>query len=120
VAALGLANLLLAAALFLSEGAVPGIYEPSTTLAPGADARVTIADWRVRDGPGLDATALWALSVGDDLTVTGEPIAADERQWWPVSLERGDDQARGYVAAEGIAAERQTPLDRLRSAIGRD
>lgn len=120
VAALGLANLLLAAALFLSEGAVPGIYEPSTTLAPGADARVTIADWRVRDGPGLDATALWALSVGDDLTVTGEPIAADGRQWWPVSLERGDDQARGYVAAEGIAAERQTPLDRLRSAIGRD
>lgn len=118
VALVGVANLLLAAILFVSSGAVPGLYEPSPALAPGAAARVTVADWRVRQAPGLDATALWALAVGDELSVTGEAVTADGHRWWPVSLERGGGETRGFVAEEGIGAERRAPLDRLRAALG--
>ncbi|MDP9366322.1 MAG: hypothetical protein M3Q10_19220, partial [Chloroflexota bacterium] len=88
-------------------------------LVPGAEARVVIQDSRVREAPGLAATALWALDEGERIEVTGEAVAGDDgRRWWPVTVELDGGTAAGYMAEEGIAAERRTPLERLANAIG--
>lgn len=117
--AVGAVDLLLAGALLLGRGELPGVYDPGpAALAPGASARVVEPDSRVRDGPGLAATPLWALATGERVAITGEAVAGDGRRWWPVSVDREGGAAEGYMAEEGIAAERRSPLRRLGEALG--
>ena len=120
VVAVGVVDALLASALLLGQGELPGVYEPDPpVLVSGAEARVVIQDSRVREAPGLAATALWALDEGERIEVTGEAVAGDDgRRWWPVAVELDGGMATGYMAEEGIAAERRTPLERLANAIG--
>lgn len=116
VAAFGAADALLAIALVLGHGAIPGLYEPDVTLHAGSIARVTVSDSRLRDAPGLATNALWALEPGDRVTVTGPSLPNDGHRWWPVAVQRSGAMVEGYMAADGIAAE--TPLERIERAVG--
>ncbi len=120
VVAVGIVDALLAVGLLLGRGELPGVYEPGpAALGPGTRARVVVQDSRVRDAPGVEGTALWALDEGERVEVTGAALAsADGLSWWPVSVEREGGSATGYMAGAGIAAERATPLDRVRAALG--
>lgn len=118
VAAIGLLDAGLAALLFLTQGVIPGLYEPAATLGPGSTARVVVDDLRMRDGAGLATTARLVLAEGERVTVTGDPVPGDGRAWLPVAREGDGATFSGFVAAEGLAPA--TPLERLRDAIGLD
>lgn len=120
VVGIGALNLLLALSLLVGRGELPGIYEPDPpSLGPGASARVVAQDSRVRDGPGLTATAVWALDQGERVEVTGAAVVADDgRRWWPVVIDRNGGPSDGYMAEEGLVADRPSPWQRVRDAIG--
>jgi len=118
VVAVGVVDALLAAVLFLTQGAIPGLYEPAATPAPGTTASVVIDDLRLRDGAGLATTARLALAAGERVTVTGAPVPGDGHTWLPITRDQDGATVAGFVAAEGLAPA--TPLERLRQAVGID
>jgi len=118
VAALLLANLLLAGALVLARGELPGLYAPAAELRPGATARAIADDLLVRAGPSFAAPAIGQLAAGTRVELTGEPIAADDESWWPVAASVDGVPLEGYTAGGWLEPVRPpAPLERLRAAL---
>ena len=97
------ANVLLALALLVNHGTLPGVIAADATLAAGHEARVVAESFRIRAEPGLNATTLTMVETDDVLAITGGAIAKDGRTWWPVAFTDGNDPIQGYIAEEGIA-----------------
>jgi serine/threonine-protein kinase len=114
VAVVAALDLLVALFLILTRGVLPGLYEPTPTLHPGATASVAADALLVRDAPGLAANPVGQLDAGDRVTVTGPDQSIDGTVWWPIATEQDEAPVAGYAAADWLWPERATPLDRLR------
>lgn len=101
-AVVAIGNLLLALALLVDHGTLPGVIAADATLAAGHEAQVVAESFRIRAAPGLDAETLTLVEAGDRLTITGDATANDGRTWWPVRLD-DNDRLQGFIAQEGIA-----------------
>jgi predicted Ser/Thr protein kinase len=108
--ALALANLLLALALFVDRGEVPGLIAGDATLHAGGRARVVANSYRLRAEPGLDTAELTSLDAGDQLTITGEAVNVDGLVWWPAEVDENGQTLDGYIAQDGIAAVPESGL----------
>ncbi|MER3438611.1 MAG: hypothetical protein C4346_14060, partial [Chloroflexota bacterium] len=79
VAALLVANVLLAGMLFATQGAVPGLIEPHATLSPGSFARVTTLEGlNIRSAPGYDAPAVRVVAAGWDQRSSATAISGGQ------------------------------------------
>lgn len=115
IAVVAAANLLLALALIVDHGTLPGVIAADATLAAGRNAEVVAESFRVRAEPGLSSDTLTMVEAGDVLAITGDSVERDDRVWWPVTFRQGDDQIQGYIAEEGIAPiENDDLIDKVR------
>jgi hypothetical protein len=105
VAALAVANLMLAAIIWFDHGSLPGLGA-SGNLAPGKHANVITDDLRIRTGPGFNAGELTFVGTGDEVLITGAASTADNEKWWPVEITQNGQIVDGYVWQGGIEVER--------------
>ncbi|MGD9712547.1 MAG: serine/threonine protein kinase [Thermomicrobiales bacterium] len=117
--ALVVANALLAGVLYFQRGTVPGIYEGEREFRNGASALVISETLNVREAPGLSGAALYTLQAGTDVTITGDPVLADNEIWWPVEVAGLTNSVSGYVWQGGIQPEVTTGRQRLEDLIGK-
>ncbi len=102
VVAFGVVNILLALILLNNAGSLPGLTAGDPALHEGSEARVVAESFRFRAGPGLSYATLTMVHAGDRLEITGDPVDADGRIWWPVEATVEGDGLEGFIAAEGI------------------
>jgi mannose-6-phosphate isomerase-like protein (cupin superfamily) len=69
------------------------------SFVTGATVTVTNDDVRLRSGPSTSASIVAGLAAGQTLTVTGEPVEADDITWVPVVDPENADR-KGFVSAE--------------------
>jgi tRNA A-37 threonylcarbamoyl transferase component Bud32 len=114
VAVVAALDLLVALFLFVTRGALPGVYEPVAILQPGATARVAADALLIRESPGLAGNPVGQLNADERVSVTGPEQSVDGTVWWPVVSAQDGTPVAGYAAADRLRPERATPLDRLR------
>jgi Bacterial SH3 domain len=121
VAALVVANLMLAAITWYDRGELPGLGSAGN-LEPGAKANVIVDDLNVRASPGRDADVVGFVGEGDQVVIVGDAASAAGETWWPVEISANGQTLSGFVWEEGIEAERagisgtiRTQIDRLKA-----
>jgi eukaryotic-like serine/threonine-protein kinase len=124
VAALAVANLMLAAIIWISRGSLPGVGA-SGNLEPGKHANVITDDLRIRTGPGFNAGELTFVGAGDEVLITGNASTADNEKWWPVEITQNGQTIDGYVWQGGIEVDRSgisgaidARIERIKQAPG--
>jgi hypothetical protein len=122
VAALVVANIMLAAIVWIDQGSLPGLGS-SGQLKAGTTANVTTEGLRIRTNPGLDAEIVSFLAEGDQIEIIGIAVPADGQTWWPVEVTQNSQVIQGYVSQEGIEGTRSglsgaidKRIDRLKNA----
>jgi tRNA A-37 threonylcarbamoyl transferase component Bud32 len=120
VAALVVANVMLAAITWYDRGELPGLGSAGH-IVPGAKASVVVDDLNIRASPGREAAVLGFVGEGDQVVIVGDAATAAGEKWWPVEINENGQVLSGYVWEEGIEAKRsglsgaiQTQLDRLK------
>jgi serine/threonine protein kinase len=117
VMAMAVANLFLAAVLYINRGSVPGLIDGESDLQAGSQARVTVADLNFRGEPGLSSPSMALLEKGTMVKITGHHVEADAEVWWPVSLESGGRTLMGYLWEGGIEPQDVSLRKRLDRAL---
>jgi len=74
------------------------------TFTVGQTVYVNDTDVRLRDAPTTDSNIVTGLTIGQALTITGEPTVADDITWWPV-VSPDDDSYTGWVAEQFLSTE---------------
>jgi tRNA A-37 threonylcarbamoyl transferase component Bud32 len=118
VAALVVANLMLAAITWYDRGELPGLGSAGA-LESGAKANVIVDDLNIRDGPGRDASILGVVGQGDQVLIVGDSTTAEDAKWWPVELSANGQTLRGFVWEDGIEAERSGLSGAIEAQIDR-
>ncbi|MGH2562382.1 MAG: serine/threonine protein kinase [Thermomicrobiales bacterium] len=114
--AFALLNLLLALAIMMRDGDLPGLGG-GEELGAGDRARVITDGLRIRASPGVFSPQIGLASAGDELDVTGEPEMFDGEPWWPITYEYDGEAVDGYVWGGGLEARRDGVLDAVRDAV---
>ena len=121
VAALVVANLMLAAITWFDRGELPGLGAVGK-LEPGAKANVIVDDLNIRAGPGRDTSVLGFVGQGDEVLIVGDSTTSEDAKWWPVEISANGGTLSGYVWEDGIEAERsglsgaiQAQIDRVKT-----
>lgn len=65
---------------------------------------VNESDVRLRDAPTTESNIVAGLTLGQELTITGEAVSADDIIWWPVTS-TVDATFTGWVAEQFLAGE---------------
>ena len=91
-------NLLLAVLLYVDRGEVPGLIAGEATLGPGATARVTTDESRLRGGPSTDDEILVLLPLDQAVEISAAAETVDGERWWPVTADIDGVAYEGYVA----------------------
>lgn len=115
VAALAVANVMLAAIVWFEQGSLP-VLGASAELKTGETADVTVEDLNVRAEPGRDAGELTVVQTSDEVLITGEATTVGGEKWWPVEVMQDGRTIYGYVWQGGIEPKRSGPkteIDRL-------
>lgn len=113
------ADLLLAMMLFVSQGRVPGLYEPPVGLSVGSNAVVAVEELVVRDRPSTDGAAIGMAQLGEPVRIEHNAVDANGERWWPVSVDKNGADLTGFVWSGGLeGGERQTPLAWMRDKLG--
>ncbi|MGH2531991.1 MAG: serine/threonine protein kinase [Thermomicrobiales bacterium] len=115
-AAFALLNLMLALAIFVRDGEVPGIGG-GEGLGPGDRARVVTDGLRVRAAPGVFSAQIGLVSAGDELVVTGEAEMVDGEPWWPVASAGDGASVDGYVWGGGLEPRSDGVFDAVRDTV---
>ncbi|CAA9534652.1 MAG: serine/threonine protein kinase, partial [uncultured Thermomicrobiales bacterium] len=102
------ANLVLAAILYLSQGA-DALVGRDPVLQPGARAEVVTDQLNVRLAPDPNSPIQITLERDATVSIGGPSEPGADLVWWPVTVPRGDLTLRGYVWAEGIRAAPDRP-----------
>jgi hypothetical protein len=74
---------------------------PAATVASGAKVTVSEDVVNLRSEPSTSGQVVVELKKGDELTVTGDPIAGDNYQWYPVTVDSTGQT--GYIATNFVA-----------------
>ena len=90
-------NVLLIGALLVGRGEVPGIWQQSASIGPGATVRIAGAGLVARAAPELGAPIVANLPDGGEVRIAGEAVAGDGGRWWPIEVDGAEGAVRGYV-----------------------
>jgi len=105
--------------LFVSQGRVPGLYEPSAGLSVGSNAVVAVEELVVRARPSTDGVALSMVELGEQVTIEDNAVVTNGERWWPVSIDQNGAELTGFVWSGGLEdGERKTPLAWIRDKLG--
>jgi hypothetical protein len=74
---------------------------PAATVASGAKVTVSEDVVNLRSEPSTSGEIVVELKKGDELTVTGEPVAGDNYQWYPVTVDSTGQT--GYIASNFVS-----------------
>jgi hypothetical protein len=130
IVAVVLLNLLLAGALYIQRGEIPGIVSSSTVaLRPGQNVTVVVDGLNLRMDAGMSSSSIGTLSAGQQVYLRGQPVTIDGDRWWPVTIGNPNDGLDGYVWENGLEQGTLTfrdrfdrriddVIDRLRERIG--
>jgi Bacterial SH3 domain len=83
--------------------AEPTPAPPDEKIPEGSTVSVTESDVNLRGEPGTQGEIVAVLEKGTQLTVTGEPVEADDLTWYPVQNSATGES--GFVAANFLRPE---------------
>lgn len=75
---------------------------PSGAFSEGQTVYVNETDVRLRDAPTTESNILTGLTLGQELTITGAPVQANDITWWPV-VSPVDPSMQGWVAEQFLS-----------------
>ncbi|HRA46538.1 MAG TPA: SH3 domain-containing protein, partial [Thermomicrobiales bacterium] len=81
-----------------------GDGETSSGFTKGGSVYVNSSDVNLRDSPSLNGGQVTVLLYGQEMTIDGDAVDADEVTWWPVHI-TADDTISGWVSGEFLQAE---------------
>lgn len=114
IVAVVLLNLLLAGALYIQRGEIPGIVSGSTVaLQPGQNVTVAVDGLNLRMDAGMSSSSIGTLSAGQQVYLRGQPVTIDGDRWWPVTIGNPNDGLDGYVWENGLDQGTITFRDRF-------
>lgn len=99
--------------IFPADTLEPTCAEP-LNLPVGERVPLLNGGIRVRAEPSLSALVLTVALIDTPVTIVGEPVCADDFNWWPVEAVNAGVTYRGWMA-EGFAGEPWVQEELLRS-----
>ena len=90
-------NVILIAALFVTRGEIPGVWNATEPIAPGATVRIAGAGLVARAAPATESAIVADLPDGGTVQISGEPVQGDDGLWWPVTVDTDAGPVSGYV-----------------------
>jgi serine/threonine protein kinase len=97
-------NVILIAALLITRGEIPGIWQAGESIRPGATVRIAGAGLVARAAPDMESAIVADLPDGESVQISGEPVQGDEGLWWPIEVETATGAVDGYVPESWIQA----------------
>jgi hypothetical protein len=97
-------NVILIAALLITRGEIPGIWDAGGSIRPGASVRIAGAGLVARAAPDTDSAIVADLPDGGSVRISGEPVQGDEGLWWPVEVDTATGAVDGYVPESWVQA----------------
>ena len=97
-------NVLLIAALLVTRGEIPGIWNAAESIGPGATVRIAGAGLVARDAPDTESAIVADLPDGGTVLISGEPVSGDDGLWWPVTVDTATGAVDGYVPESWVQA----------------
>jgi serine/threonine-protein kinase len=97
-------NVILIAALLMTRGEIPGIWQAGESIHPGASVRIAGAGLVARAEPDLESAIVADLPDGGSVRINGEPVAGDDGLWLPVEVDSASGPVNGYVPESWVQA----------------
>ena len=97
-------NVILVAALLMTRGEIPGIWEAGESIRPGASVRIAGAGLVARAAPDTESAIVADLPDGGTVRISGEPVEGDDGLWWPVEVDTATGTVNGYVPESWVQA----------------
>lgn len=97
-------NVVLIAALIVSQGEIPGVWGGAAPIGPGASVQVAGAGLVARQGPNNASAIVADLPAGGSIRISGESVAGEDGLWWPVEVQTPDGPVSGYVPESWVQA----------------
>ena len=97
-------NVILIAALLITRGEIPGIWQAGESIRPGVSVRIAGAGLVARAAPDRESAIVADLPDGESVQISGEPVQGDEGLWWPIEVETATGTVDGYVPESWIQA----------------
>ena len=97
-------NVILIAALLMTRGEIPGIWQAGESIRPGASVRIAGAGLVARAEPDLESAIVADLPDGGSVRISGEPVAGDDGLWLPVEVDSASGTVDGYVPESWVQA----------------
>jgi predicted Ser/Thr protein kinase len=97
-------NVILIAALVMTRGEIPGIWDAGGSIRPGASVRIAGAGLVARAAPDTESAIVADLPDGGSVRISGEPVQGDEGLWWPIEIDTATGAVDGYVPESWLQA----------------
>ena len=97
-------NVILIAALLVTRGEIPVVWNAGDSIGPGATVRVAGAGLVARAAPDPQSAIVANLPDGGTVQITGELVQGADGAWWPVSVETATGPVSGYVPESWVQA----------------
>jgi serine/threonine protein kinase len=97
-------NVILIAALLITRGEIPGIWQAGESIRPGVSVRIAGAGLVARAAPDLESAIVADLPDGASVRISGEPVAGDDGLWLPVEVDSASGTVNGYVPESWVQA----------------
>jgi hypothetical protein len=99
-----LLNIVLIAALIVTQGEIPGVWGGAVPIGPGASVQVAGAGLVARQGPTNASAIVADLPAGGSVHISGEAVAGEDGLWWPVEIQTPDGPVNGFVPESWVQA----------------
>lgn len=97
-------NAILVAALLLTRGEIPGVWQAGESIRPGASVRIAGAGLVARAAPSTESAIVADLPDGGSVLISGEPVQGDDGLWWPIEVDSATGPVTGYVPESWVQA----------------
>jgi hypothetical protein len=97
-------NVILIAALLITRGEIPGIWQAGESIRPGATVRIAGAGLVARAAPDMESAIVADLPDGGSVRINGEPVQGDDGLWLPVEVDSPSGAVNGYVPESWVQA----------------
>jgi serine/threonine protein kinase len=97
-------NVILIAALLITRGEIPGIWDAEGSIRPGASVRIAGAGLVARAAPDTESAIVADLPDGGSVRISGEPVQGEGGLWWPIEVDTTTGVVDGYVPESWLQA----------------
>ncbi len=97
-------NVILIAALLVTRGEIPGVWNAGESIGPGATVQIAGAGLVARAAPESESAIVANLPDGGTVQITGELVQGADGGWWPVTVETATGAVSGYVPESWVQA----------------